>query len=263
MIKVWWALNNGRANFGDMMSPWLVRNIAKQEVAFPRMSGLFKEEHYFTIGSILCNSNKKSIVWGSGLVDENGPIMANKFHAVRGPLTRKVLTNLNKNVPEVYGDPAILAPNYYKSLDADIKYETAIIPHIVDFEFIRDQERANKTGRLVINLLDSIETVIDQMNSANRILSSSLHGVIVAHAYRIPVLWVKFSDKIIGSSHNYKFHDYFEGIQSDYYDAIEFRNGVPSEAEVSKLFDKYSQNIYASDKLENVAAKLLDACPFK
>lgn len=263
MIKVWWALNNGQANFGDVMSPWLVNKITNEDVAFPIMNGFFKEEHYFVIGSILPNSNKKSIVWGSGLIGPDELVLANKFHAVRGPLTRKALIKSKKVVPEVYGDPAILAPKYYQTIDKEIKYETAIIPHIVDYAFIKERERANKTGRLVINLLDSVETIIDQMNSSKRILSSSLHGVIVAHAYRIPVLWVKFSDKLIGSKHNHKFHDYFEGVETPYYDAIELREGVPTESEVDSFFLKHSQNLYASDKFENIADKLLASNPFK
>ncbi len=262
MIKVWWHLNNGYANFGDMMSPWLVRNISKQEVSMPRMNGFFKEDHYFVIGSILSNTNKKSIVWGSGLLEPDQVVLATKFHAVRGPLTREALTKRNKNVPDVYGDPAILSPKFYNP-NPSYKYETAIIPHIVDFNFIKEREEKNNTGRLVINLLDSIETIIEQMKSSKRILSSSLHGVIVAHAYRIPVLWVKFSDKLIGSSHNFKFHDYFQGIQTPYYDAIELRDGVPNESEVDKFFETHSKNVFATDKLDLVAEKLLQNCPFK
>jgi len=260
MIKVWWALNNGYANFGDMMSPWLARHISKQEVSMPRMHGLFKEDHYFVIGSVLPNTNKKSIVWGSGMVDPTENVLANKFFAVRGPLTQEALTQKNKKVPKIYGDPAILAPKYYNP-NISYKYETAIIPHIVDYHFIKEQEEKNNTGRLVINLLDSIETVIDQMKSSKRILSSSLHGVIVAHAYRIPVLWVKFSDKLIGST--YKFRDYFQGIETDYYDVIELRDGVPNEKEVDKFFENHSKNQFASDKLESIADKLLQSCPFK
>lgn len=263
MVKAWWYHNDGLANFGDMMSPWLVRHITKQWVTLPKMHGFFKEEHYFIIGSILANTNAKSIVWGSGMLHPDQPVLAKKFHAVRGPHTRNSLLKANKVVPEVYGDPAILAPRYFNPTNVSIKYETAIIPHIVDYQQVKEIELKNNTGRLVINLLDSIETVIEQIKSSKRVLSSSLHGVIVAHAYRVPVIWVKFSDKLKGSDHNFKFHDYFGGVESEFYNAIELRDGVPNEKEVDAFFEKLSKNTFASDKLESIADKLYANCPFK
>ena len=47
----------------------------------------------------------------------------------------------------------------------------------------------------VINLLDDVEKVLVDMFSCNKILSTSLHGIIVAQAYGIPALWCNFNSK--------------------------------------------------------------------
>ena len=52
--------------------------------------------------------------------------------------------------------------------------------------------------------------IIDEINSCQVIISSSLHGIITCHAYNIPCLWYKFSEKIVGDG--IKFADYFSSV---------------------------------------------------
>lgn len=51
---------------------------------------------------------------------------------------------------------------------------------------------------------------IDELCSCDCVISSSLHGLIIAEAYGIPTLWVKFSDEINGD--DFKFYDYYASI---------------------------------------------------
>ena len=58
-----------------------------------------------------------------------------------------------------------------------------------------------------------IEAFIDEMLSCEALLSTSLHGVIVAHAYGIPVRWCVATDaarQIHGDGT--KFEDYFQSV---------------------------------------------------
>ena len=51
--------------------------------------------------------------------------------------------------------------------------------------------------------------VIDEILKCNKIVSSSLHGIVLAEAYGIPAKWEKYSDDVLGNG--FKFRDYLSG----------------------------------------------------
>ncbi len=60
-------------------------------------------------------------------------------------------------------------------------------------------------------MTNDIESKTDQILKCERIISSSFHGIIIAHAYRIRAIWQRFSDVPFGD--NIKFQDYFESVK--------------------------------------------------
>jgi len=207
-INLYW---DNDKNFGDAINKYLVEKLTGKEVikASPRYSS---RKNYFVIGSILHKVNAKSIVWGSGFVSRDSKCLSvpHKIHAVRGPLTRELLLHQGISCPDVYGDPALLLPRIYSPQKRD-KYKLGIIAHYVDKEnkWLKNINDEN------INIID-IENMnylefIDHITSCEMIVSSSLHGLIVADAYSVPSLWVKFSDKVTGGG--FKFLDYFSSVK--------------------------------------------------
>ena len=170
-------------------------------------------KHYVTIGSIISSATKKSIVWGSGIIKADDNISDAKFTAVRGPKTRQRILDLGFSCPEIYGDPAILLPNYYNPT-VEKKYNIGIIPHYVDYESIKASLKDEKRIKVINLLTKSVEDTTNEILECKHIISSSLHGVIVSQAYRIPSLWIKFSSKLSGD--NIKFYDYYESMRINF-----------------------------------------------
>lgn len=215
---------------------------------------------YLTIGSILHNADKKSIVWGSGLIERNLKIEPAKFLAVRGPITREILVKQGHDVPEIYGDPALLLPSFYNPQKIKKKFKIGVIPHYTDYkettESIKDIENVK-----VINLMsDSVEKTTDEILECEFIISSSLHGVIVSHAYNIPALWTKFSDKPYGD--DMKYDDYFLSVGIKPY-KIHFNLKDFVLSEVLNLFTNSEQYLIKKETLELLINKLLKSSPFK
>lgn len=203
LYAYWWS---GVPNFGDRITPYLVEKIngvkPKQTLRPPSNKSCL-----FAAGSILQSANKQSVIWGSGFIEkQKSPIAVRRICAVRGPLTKRNLDELNVPCPEVYGDPGILLPRYYHPSIAK-KFKIGVIPHYID----KDSRALHEDEDwLIIDIQKPVENVVDAILSCEAILSSSLHGLIVADAYGIPSCWIKLSNKVYGN--DFKFHDYYASL---------------------------------------------------
>ena len=250
-----------KENYGDLLSKYLVEKTSGKTVKFvqPKKQPWYKwdKTNFLSIGSILHHADKNSIVWGSGIIDHEHEIAEADFRAVRGPQTREFLLNFGYSCPEIYGDPALLLPKYYNP-QAERKYKVGIVPHYHDYkkavELFQD-----KPGIKVIDLLSmDVEETTREILSCENIISSSLHGLIVAHAYKIPALWVKFSDKIFGNG--IKYQDYFESLNIPFYKADFIENSKTAE-ELFRLMQG-KPLLPEEDDLKKVQQALLESCPF-
>ena len=262
----WYDLNKkkGHGNYGDMLAPFLVSHITKTEIvkvtAVNRRLYKWFIKPYFTVGSIIKRANSNSIVWGSGIIKKDEQVAKAKFLAVRGPRTRQRLLELGYSVPEKYGDPAILLPNFYKD-EIEKTYDVGIIPHYLDYDDVF-QHFKNESRIKIINLVtENVEKTTDDILACKAIVSSSLHGVIVPQAYGIPALWIRFSDRLSGD--NTKFYDYFESVGIQYESPI-------NQATESLSFDLIKSLLAEHEQVLNPSAEavtlrkndLMETCPF-
>lgn len=142
-------------------------------------------------------------VLGSGAIDSGDRIDPRaRFHWVRGPLTADMVRKAGGDCPQLYGDPAMLLPRVFpRTVEPDV--ELGVFAHYVDLERCRGYP-------FVINPLGDPQSVLRRLWRCRRVVSSSLHGVIAAHAYGIPAAWVRFSDGLTGDG--VKFHDHAQSV---------------------------------------------------
>ena len=252
ILVFWWQSKEQNSNFGDVITPYLIDKINGKKSVWIYSRYCFRP-YIVASGSVLKLINKNAIVWGTGIISQKDIIIKpREILAVRGPLSRKRLLELSINCPEVYGDPGLLLPSFYKP-NVSQEYELGIIPHYIDYERVRREIKDKNV--LIINMLDPVEKVIDDINRCKRTISSSLHGIIASHAYGIPSVWVIFSDKLAGD--NIKFADYFLSVQINPYSPLDFRNKELSIKEMIRTIDTFKEKPHID------TSKLLEVCPFK
>lgn len=248
-LPIYWF--NERVNFGDAINVFLISKISKKEVVWINPK-YWPFKHYLVIGSVLETMNKNSLIWGAGFISENSKVSRPKqIFAVRGPKTKKKFSEAGIECPEVYGDPALLLPLFYPKTKGK-KYKIGIIPHYVDksHEFFKTV-LLNDIKIIDIEQEDPL-LFINDLIECEMILSSSLHGLIIADAYKIPSVWIKFSENIKGE--DFKFYDYFESVS---------RHGEkPIYMDSITNLDEIFYKTNGSRPIINTDI-LLDCCPFR
>ena len=254
--------NKTKENYGDLLSKYIVEQVSKRAVRFyhapKKKKSWFKATHLLAIGSIISYATTKSIVWGSGIISKKDQFGNAKFCAVRGPETRTRVLELGYSCPEIYGDPALLLPLFHAPKVVK-KYAFGIIPHYIDYKDISDLYK-NDNRVVVIDLLSNdLEQITNLILSCEKTISTSLHGIIVSHAYNIPSIWLKYSDRLTGD--DVKFRDYFLSVGITPYSGLQLAQDEHWE-DLWKRSDDI-QKLPNHQLLESVQKGLLESFPKK
>ncbi len=192
-MKAWWA-EYDRHNFGDWLTPYIIRRLTG---ALPEHSN--QGPHLVLAGSILQEINADSTVIGAGFgaSDQKVNTRDAKILAVRGPLSAKMLVAQGYSGRWLYGDPGLVLPFLYPRPTSRADIDLGIFPHYLDLE------TAKASNHFTIDPTLHIETVLDQLFRCQRVITSSLHGLICAQVYRIPCILVSFGSPIAGDGMKY------------------------------------------------------------
>lgn len=223
MIRLyWWGGGKGDAgtNFGDSLSPLVVRLLSGAEVAYAPIERCDLVAAGSLLNAVIRRQWRRTLawrlepikVWGTGSLSRRRldarPRLA--IAAVRGPLTRDAM-GLPKST--ALGDPGILVDRLVgRSARA---HRWGIVPHYVDYSLPAVQEMARRTpDSCIVDLRQpDVLATARTIASCDFILSSSLHGLIAADAFGIPSVWVSLSDGLVGG--DWKFRDYFQSVERE------------------------------------------------
>ena len=227
LIHVHWS-RIGK-NFGDCLSPIILKHYGFTPVFCTNHN----KSDVVVAGTLLqwLERDYAGYVVGAGADEGVYDFGKAKVLAVRGALTR---ANLKVDTAPVMGDPGLLMPLIYNGA-REKKWEVGIVPHFVDFNhpFI-GKMMAKYNGKCKrIDVLRDPKAVIDDITACRYILSSSLHGLIVADAYGIPNARIVIRETMPTSRYDYKFNDYYSIFQYEH-TPVEITDETEMESLVSK-----------------------------
>ena len=264
----------GNINFGDILIfDWLESEGINYHLSTLTQCKLI------TVGSILHNflmckknvgSNKKMYVWGSGFISDNpeeltrliGPFVWKfnrniEFCALRGRLTQEMVqTILNRKLTIALGDPGLLVKRLYTK-EVQKKYDVGIILHWKEsVEMIRKRISLRKYSYTFINPAADPELVVRKIKECRCIISSSLHGLIMADAFNIPSRHMIVSDKVEGGT--FKFRDYYSAYEDYKYENFNIYKMTVTDAVIERIVAKHRDR---STEVDNIIESLLETFP--
>lgn len=232
-LLYWSQSKHTRTNWGDALNPVLIEAMTGLSPLHAARVFPMGRPVLAAIGSILDAAGRYPSleIWGSGMKSPS-PLARppRRIHAVRGPLTRKALLAQGLACPEVFGDPALLYPRFFTVRPYARRLQIGFIPHYVDqapFKALHPLQ----DGEGVIDILAPIEQVANEVASCDLVVSSSLHGLILADALGVPNTRMRITDKVAGG--DFKFHDYSLAVGRPLTPAVD----IQAETTVSELHD--------------------------
>ena len=278
-IKVHWC---NIKNFGDALNPYVFSKLSGLKVQYCNytkpdyikeikllIKAIIKGHKYdynrlknpisngkviLGIGSLLDRSLSNFQVWGSGYMNEFERAKGGTLYAVRGKYSAKKLFAEGFPFCEVWGDPALLLPLIYKPQAPQNNVKLGIVPHSKEYQYFKKKYPIVA----VINLsTNDIENVINEICACQYILSSTLHGIIVAQAYGIPAIWIKKADI---NTDGIKFKDYLDSVGIKIYDG--FKNIEYAIDKTEEFFEENMRFATIQKSISLIQISLLKAAPF-
>ncbi len=229
-------------NFGDYISLKLVERIVGKSIKSYTKRQNNGEKKLLASGSIFSFAFDDDVIWGSGI---NGKLLKKKdyqfttldIRSVRGPLTRNfIMQHFAIDCPEVYGDPALLIPYFFPEFKKkeNPSYDYIIIPHYSEESMFNKAEWDN-----VVYSTDPWNEAIEKILDSRFVISSSLHGIIIAEAYGIPARLLRVSN----NEPLFKYQDYYFGTNRPYFrfatsvnEAFEMGGEPPFKCDLEKIY---------------------------
>ncbi|RZL22687.1 MAG: hypothetical protein EOP31_22250 [Rhodococcus sp. (in: high G+C Gram-positive bacteria)] len=250
-------------NFGDELSRYVLQYAFQEKVkwAAPRNAEMLG------VGSLidfyLQAGGSGAEIWGSGVRDPRwfsdnpGAVeRLGKVLAVRGPHSAHVLGIGSQEV----GDPGILAA----SLLADtgrriVRNGTSFLPHFRTWktkEGRREIQLARSSGLKIISPTETPLRATQLIADSEMLFTSSLHGIIVAHAVGTPVQPVTHT--VSASEPTFKYDDYFSSIDRRY-DPLVLKNCLQPQVRHQSFEMKREQSQMIRLRVEALSESLVAA----
>ncbi len=202
-MKAFWSRCANGANFGDVITPWLFEKLGVT-LEWTKI----RSAELVGCGSILgyVPNGYSGIVLGSGMMysKDRKNLRKAKVLALRGAHTKERCGLLSTQRP-VLGDLGLAITEFVPS-ERTFEFRLGEIPHYVVYPDVAKMHWNHPPDHtLLIDVLKPVDEVIAQAARCERIVSSSLHGLVLADCLGVPSMWIK-DERVLGNG--FKFADY-------------------------------------------------------
>lgn len=182
---------NELKNLGDAISPVIVEHLL-EEKNLSLEAEVRETRHLCAVGSVITAGAQDATVWGSGILNPKllYRIKGRKLdiRAVRGPVTRALLMEYGYQVPAVYGDPAVFMSEIYQPKAAKKDCYYGFVVHKDGSKRLGDMGGMPRSYKFIDIKTDDYKHFIDELASVECVVSTSLHGVILAETCGVPAI---------------------------------------------------------------------------
>ena len=203
----------------------------------------------------------KAYIWGTGFItykNSDAPIYKKKinFCAVRGELSKaRIEKLLGKKLNIVTADAGILANTLLDKM-SEKKYDVGIIAHYKEKDNPIFEKLLKKyKNSILIDVQDTPINVTKKIAECKCIISSSLHGLIIADSLRVPNIHIVVTNNLLGDG--FKFDDYYSayGLKHNFINI--------NKEELPTLKDIKNNYRITDQMIKDKSRQMLDCFPIK
>ena len=220
-----------RANIGDAINPFIIKEVLKYDPILSDwyhcdITGIGSGLRRFFVDQVSTAlkikraiNTKPLILWSAGFLTtpsgEEKIVRKNiKVASVRGELSRQYVEKiLKRSIDCSTGDGGLLCSKWI-SPEPHKLYRLGIIPHVKekDLPVFAEINRVIDDS-VIVDVEDDPIKNLKIISACECIISSSLHGLIIADSYNVPNQHIVCSNRLSGDG--FKFKDYYSSYSLD------------------------------------------------
>lgn len=243
LASPWGRVNN----FGDLLGPILVDRLLAERGL--KGASALKPARLLTVGSILQLARPGDVVWGTGVngkwLDKDLSGSRLDIRAVRGPLTRSVLTTNGFFVPETYGDPALLIGRFWERQQLASGWprtDVLVVPNLHD-------QGTYAGSSSVMSPTRPLWEVVGRIAASDFVAGSSLHAIVLAESLGIPARLIMPRVEPM-----FKYQDYYLGSGREMFaaaetiaEAVRLGGELPPKWDPKALLSAFPEDLWRSN----------------
>lgn len=221
-VRLAWWVRPFPGNFGDWLSPLVVRHVADAPVRYQPLTASARDPHLVSVGSVGRFIKPTSVVVGTGVSSEDIEIDPRaRYHSLRGPIAAGVLQRSGGPVVESFGDPGVLLRRVLPVETPTTNGRLALVRHFTHLGLPLSLPEDVDELDVLVSEPERIRAMVERLNGYDGVVTSAMHVMIACHSYGIPCALVTFEgleSAVHGSG--VKYRDYAEGAEVGLHEPI-------------------------------------------